>query len=108
MTDLLPTLAGEPDVVDRKGASHGDRTYKLHLDGYDQTALFSGKSATPKRTNIARGSRLDGSGRKGRRLATGDARTLQRSLVHATRIATRFRLVCAWSTHLESGGHVLL
>ena len=49
MTDLLPTLAaaaGEPDVVDKlkNGATYGGRNYKLHLDGYDQTALFSGKS----------------------------------------------------------------
>ena len=45
MTDLLPTLAaaaGEPDVVDKlkKGAPFGGRNYKLHLDGYDQTALL--------------------------------------------------------------------
>jgi arylsulfatase A-like enzyme len=49
MEDLLPTLAaaaGEPDVVEklRTGATYGGRTYKLHLDGYDQTALFTGKS----------------------------------------------------------------
>ncbi len=49
MTDLLPTLAaaaGEPAVVEKlaKGASYGGRSYKVHLDGYDQTALFTGKS----------------------------------------------------------------
>ena len=49
MTDLLPTLAaaaGEPDVVAKLkgGATYGGRTYKLHLDGYDQTALFTGQS----------------------------------------------------------------
>ena len=49
MTDLLPTLAaaaGEPDVVEKlkKGATYGGRNYKLHLDGFDQTALFTGKS----------------------------------------------------------------
>jgi arylsulfatase len=49
MTDLLPTLAaaaGEPDVVDKlkSGACYGGRNYKLHLDGYDQTGLFSGQS----------------------------------------------------------------
>ena len=57
MTDLLPTLAaaaGEPDVVEKlkKGASYGDRNYKLHLDGYDQTALFSGKSDQSARNFI--------------------------------------------------------
>ena len=49
MTDLLPTLAaaaGEPDVVEKlqKGARYGSHDYKVHLDGYDQTALFTGKS----------------------------------------------------------------
>jgi len=49
MEDLMPTLAaaaGEPGIVEKlkAGATYGDRTYKLHLDGYDQTALFTGKS----------------------------------------------------------------
>jgi arylsulfatase A-like enzyme len=49
MTDLLPTLAaaaGEADVVEKlkKGEKYGARSYKLHLDGFDQTALFTGKS----------------------------------------------------------------
>ena len=57
MTDLLPTLAaagGEPEVVDKlkKGAAYGDRNYKLHLDGYDQTALFTGKSEQSARNFI--------------------------------------------------------
>ena len=57
MTDLMPTLAaaaGEPEVVDKlkKGATYGARSYKLHLDGYDQTALFSGKSEQSARNFI--------------------------------------------------------
>jgi len=49
MTDLLPTLAaaaGEPDIVEKlkKGETFGGRNYKLYLDGFDQTALFTGKS----------------------------------------------------------------
>ena len=28
----------------KKAPSYGGRNYKLHLDGYDQTALFTGKS----------------------------------------------------------------
>ena len=57
MTDLLPTLAaaaGEPDVVDKlkNGATYGGRNYKLHLDGYDQTALFSGKSTASSRSFV--------------------------------------------------------
>ncbi len=57
MTDLLPTLAaaaGESDVVDKlkKGATYGARAYKLHLDGYDQTALFTGKSEQSARDSV--------------------------------------------------------
>jgi arylsulfatase len=45
--DWLATLlaaAGEPDVKDKLLAGHaaGDRTYKVHLDGYDQRPLLSG------------------------------------------------------------------
>jgi arylsulfatase len=57
MEDLLPTLAaaaGEPDVVSklRDGATYGGRSYKLHLDGYDQTALFGGTSTKSARKFI--------------------------------------------------------
>jgi len=46
--DWLPTLmaaAGAPDVKEAlaKGYKVGDRTYKVHLDGYDQGDLLSGK-----------------------------------------------------------------
>jgi arylsulfatase A-like enzyme len=46
--DWLPTfaaLAGNPHVTDQllKGVKFGDRTYKNHLDGYDQTAMLTGK-----------------------------------------------------------------
>jgi arylsulfatase A-like enzyme len=56
-TDLLPTLAaaaGVPDVVDqlKRGASFGGTAYKVHLDGYDQTALFTGKSEQSARKFI--------------------------------------------------------
>ena len=57
MTDLLPTLAaaaGEPNVVEnlKKGASIGGSNFKVHLDGYDQTALFTGKSEKSARKVI--------------------------------------------------------
>ena len=57
MTDLLPTLAaaaGEPDIVEKliKGATYGGHNYKLHLDGFDQTALLSGKSEQSSRNFI--------------------------------------------------------
>jgi len=49
MTDLLPTLAaaaGEPGVVGelQQGATFGDHVYKVHLDGFDQSAFFTGAS----------------------------------------------------------------
>jgi arylsulfatase A-like enzyme len=46
--DWLPTfvsIAGNPNIVEefKKGKQIGDRTYKVHLDGYDQTAMITGK-----------------------------------------------------------------
>jgi arylsulfatase A-like enzyme len=46
--DWLPTFlaaAGEPDIGAKllKGHKAGNKTYKVHLDGYDQTPLLSGK-----------------------------------------------------------------
>ena len=46
--DWLPTLAaaaGNPDITNQllKGVKLGDRTYKNHLDGYNQLALLEGK-----------------------------------------------------------------
>ena len=47
--DWLPTLvaaAGDPGVTDRllKGDTIGDRTYKVHLDGYNQMDYLAGKA----------------------------------------------------------------
>ncbi len=57
MTDLLPTLAsaaGEPNTVEklRQGAKYGERRYKVHLDGFDQTALFTAKSDESSRKSV--------------------------------------------------------
>jgi arylsulfatase len=46
--DWLPTLlaaAGEPDITAKllSGYQAGDKTFKVHLDGYDQKELLSGK-----------------------------------------------------------------
>jgi arylsulfatase len=46
--DWFPTFvaaAGNPNIVDelKKGKQLGDRTYKVHLDGYDQTNMITGK-----------------------------------------------------------------
>jgi arylsulfatase len=46
--DWFPTfvsIAGNPNIVDelKKGKKLGDSTFKVHLDGYDQTDLITGK-----------------------------------------------------------------
>jgi arylsulfatase A-like enzyme len=51
--DWLPTFltaAGEPDIGAKllKGHKAGRKTYKVHLDGYDQTAFLSGKGPTAR------------------------------------------------------------
>ncbi len=51
--DWLPTLtaaAGNPDITDQllKGVQLGDRTYKNHLDGYNQLDLLLGKAPSAR------------------------------------------------------------
>ncbi len=51
--DWLPTLldaAGNPNISDQllKGVKLGDRTYKNHLDGYDQIAAITGKGPSAR------------------------------------------------------------
>src|SRR6478672_9265895 len=51
--DWLPTFvaaAGNPNIVDEllKGKQLGDRTYKVHLDGYNQTDLITGKGPSTR------------------------------------------------------------
>jgi arylsulfatase len=52
--DMLPTLlaaAGAPDVKEKllKGMKVGDKTFKVHLDGYDIGGALAGKSSSPRR-----------------------------------------------------------
>jgi arylsulfatase A-like enzyme len=52
--DWFPTLvaaAGNPNVTEQllKGVKLGDRTYKNHLDGYNQMALLEGKGPSARR-----------------------------------------------------------
>jgi arylsulfatase len=52
--DWMPTLltaAGVPDVKQKLLTGHkaGDKTFKVHLDGYDQTDYLTGKSNTSSR-----------------------------------------------------------
>ena len=51
--DWFPTFltaAGNPDITNQllKGVKLGDRTYKNHLDGYDQTAMITGKGPSTR------------------------------------------------------------
>ena len=51
--DWFPTLvtaAGNPDITTEllKGKQMGGQTYKVHLDGYDQTALITGKGPSSR------------------------------------------------------------
>jgi arylsulfatase len=51
--DWFPTLvaaAGDPDITEQllKGFKLGDRTYKNHLDGYNQLGLLMGKSPSAR------------------------------------------------------------
>ena len=55
--DWLPTFAaaaGNPNITDEllKGKKIGDRTYKNHLDGYDQTAAITGQRAVRPPRNL--------------------------------------------------------
>jgi arylsulfatase A-like enzyme len=51
--DWFPTFvaaAGNPTIADdlKKGKKIGDATYKVHLDGYDQTDLLTGKGPSQR------------------------------------------------------------
>ena len=51
--DMLPTImaaAGVPDVKEqlRKGMKVGDKTFKVHLDGYNLTDTLAGKAPSPR------------------------------------------------------------
>jgi arylsulfatase len=51
--DWFPTFvaaAGNPNITDelKRGKQLGDRTYRVHLDGYNQTDLITGKGPTKR------------------------------------------------------------
>jgi arylsulfatase len=55
--DMMPTLlaaAGNTTAVEdlRKGQTVGDRSYKVHLDGYDLGAALKGEAPWPRREFI--------------------------------------------------------
>jgi arylsulfatase len=52
--DWLPTFlaaVGEPDIKEKllKGHKANGKTFKVHLDGYDQTALLKGEGPTARK-----------------------------------------------------------
>ena len=52
--DMLPTLvaaAGEPNVKEKlmKGYKAGNKTFKVHLDGYNITDALAGKAPSPRK-----------------------------------------------------------
>jgi arylsulfatase len=52
--DMLPTIlsiAGVPDVKEQllKGMKVGNKTFKVHLDGYDLTPAIGGKAPSPRK-----------------------------------------------------------
>ncbi len=60
--DWIPTfcsIAGEPDIVDKlkKGYTANGITYKVHLDGYDQSAFLKSVSGTAANNNGAKSAR---------------------------------------------------
>jgi arylsulfatase len=60
--DWVPTLcalAGEPDIVRKlkTGYKANGKTYKVHLDGYDQSSFLRTVSGTPGKNNGARSAR---------------------------------------------------
>ncbi len=60
--DWIPTLcsiAGEPDIVDKlkKGYTANGINYKVHLDGYDQSAFLKSVSGTAANNNGAKSAR---------------------------------------------------
>jgi arylsulfatase A-like enzyme len=55
--DWLPTflaMAGEPDVVEKlkKGYKAGDKTYKVHIDGYNLVPYLTGKTKESPRKGL--------------------------------------------------------
>jgi arylsulfatase A-like enzyme len=51
--DMLPTFlaaAGDPDVTEKlkEGMKVGEKTFKVHLDGYDITDALAGKTPSPR------------------------------------------------------------
>ena len=55
--DWVPTLvaaAGEPDIKKKllQGYDAGGKTFKVHLDGYDQSDLLSGKGPDKRRESF--------------------------------------------------------
>ena len=96
--DWFPTLAaaaGNPNITDQllKGVKLGDRTYKNHLDGYNQMDLLTGKGPS-KRHELF----YFGGAEPGRAFASMTSSSSSTSSRRAGR-AKRSRPTCpSWST----------
>lgn len=60
--DWIPTLcaiAGEPDMIGklRRGYSANGKTYRVHLDGYDQSKFLTSVEGTPGKNNGVKSAR---------------------------------------------------
>ena len=60
--DWVPTLcaiAGEPDIIEKlkQGYTANGKTYKVHLDGYDQSKFLQSVSGTANNNNGAKSAR---------------------------------------------------
>jgi len=51
---MFVVAAGNPNIVDelKNGKQFGDRTYKVHLDGYNQVDSISGKAPSKRKEII--------------------------------------------------------
>ena len=79
--DMLPTFlaaAGDPDVTQKllKGYKVGDRTFKVHLDGYNMIPYLTGKVKESPRNDdllLQRRRRCHGGARRGLQVQSGRA-----------------------------------
>ncbi len=80
--DLIPTFAaagGDPDIVDkcRRGAQIGNKTFKVHLDGFNLMPFFKGERRRRHARNSSTGTMTGSLSRSGS--TTGNASFLSRT-----------------------------
>jgi arylsulfatase A-like enzyme len=99
--DWLPTLAdaaGNPNITDQllKGVTLEGRTYKNHLDGYDQMDLLTGKGPSKRHELFYFGGPTLGALRVGQAASRGNDQRPRRRLADTTKSSTAAPIiVCA-------------